>query len=181
MGNQFNISNLTPDDVATFDSLTVNNNATVGGSIQVSGTTTLNGTLDVTDPATISDTLNVTGATTLTSTVSVTSAATLSHTLDVAGIASFADDVKLTTTAAILTIKNGTNAIFGTVTLSNGGRSLVYSDKLTANSVVFTTHNVLGGTAGVVAVGTLSNGAVSLNSGSGTDTSTIGWLIIDPS
>lgn len=51
-------------------------NATIGGTLGVTGNSTLSGTLGVTGAATLSSTLGVTGATTLSSTLAVTGAIT---------------------------------------------------------------------------------------------------------
>ena len=66
-------------------------NATIGGTLGVTGATTLSstvatGALTVTGAATVSTTLGVTGATTLSSTLGVTGATTLASTLAVTGV-----------------------------------------------------------------------------------------------
>lgn len=81
-----------------------------------------------------------------------------------------------------LFIKQGTNATFGTVTLSGAGASaIIYSTKVTASSVIMLTNNATGGTLGVVGI-TARTASVSATVASSvaTDTSTIGWIIVEP-
>jgi fibronectin-binding autotransporter adhesin len=69
------------DGTAHIDTLDVDVNATVAGTLGVTGATTLSSTLGVTGATTLSSTLGVTGATTLSSTLGVTGAITGSSTL----------------------------------------------------------------------------------------------------
>ncbi len=90
-------------------------NATIGGTLAVTGNTTLTGTLasgalTVTGAATVSSTLGVTGATTLSSTLAsgaltVTGAATVSSTLGVTGAVTLASN-----SASSVTIGGGATA-----------------------------------------------------------------------
>lgn len=69
----------------TVDDINVNNNAAIGGTLDVTGGTTLGSTLGVTGGTTLDSTLSVTGGTTLGSTLGVTGDVTLEAALDVAG------------------------------------------------------------------------------------------------
>ena len=66
----------------------INNNATVGGTLGVTGAVTFSGTAAITSNATVGGTLGVTGNTTLNSALSVAGAATLAGNLSVAGVLS---------------------------------------------------------------------------------------------
>jgi len=65
------------DGTAKIDVLTVDEAATIGTTLGVTGATTLSSTLGVTGATTLSSTLDVTGATTLSSTLAVTGTSTL--------------------------------------------------------------------------------------------------------
>ena len=69
----------------TVEEINVNNNAAIGGTLDVTGGTTLGSTLGVTGGTTLDSTLSVTGGTTLGSTLGVTGDVTLEAALDVAG------------------------------------------------------------------------------------------------
>ena len=68
--------NLYLDGTAKIDVLTVDEAATIGTTLGVTGATTLSSTLGVTGATTLSSTLGVTGATTLSSTLAVTGTST---------------------------------------------------------------------------------------------------------
>src|SRR5579872_1812096 len=72
----------TPQPIGSTNSPTFVN-LTLTGTLNVSGATTLQSTLDVTAATTLHNTLNVTGASTLQSTLDVTAATTLHNTLNV--------------------------------------------------------------------------------------------------
>lgn len=69
----------------TVDDINVNNNAAIGGTLDVTGGTTLGSTLSVTGGTILSSTLGVTGDVTLESALDVTGDATLGGTLAVTG------------------------------------------------------------------------------------------------
>lgn len=77
-------------------------------------------------------------------------------------------------------IKEGSNAKMGTATLV-AGTATVLNTSVTANSRIFLTSNVDGGTPGFLRVSakTASTSFV-ITSSSGTDTSTVAWLIVEP-
>jgi fibronectin-binding autotransporter adhesin len=84
------------DGTAHIDTLDVDVNATVAGTLGVTGATTLSSTLGVTGATTLSSTLGVTGATTLSSTLGVTGATTLSSTLGVTGATTLSSTLGVT-------------------------------------------------------------------------------------
>ena len=151
---------LTTSSSATLNSLGVTNNATVGGTLGVTGATTLSSTLDVTSNATVGGTLDVTGSTTLAdvdagdatvNSLGVTNGATVGGTLDVTGNSTFGglvdidgtvsidNDLGVTGTATIQTLAVNANTTVGG-TLSVTGTSefndevAIYAD-LGANSI----------------------------------------------
>lgn len=78
-------------------------------------------------------------------------------------------------------VKEGTNATMGVATLS-GGTITVNTTKVTATSRIFLTSQVDGGTPGFLRVSTRSAGtSFTITSSSGTDTSDVAWIIIEPS
>lgn len=80
-----------------------------------------------------------------------------------------------------LKIKEGSNAKMGTATLV-GGTVTVNTTAVTANSRIFLTTQTLGGTIGVQYISARSAGtSFTITSASGTDTSTVAWLIVEPS
>ena len=110
---------------ATVDRLGVTNNATVGGTLEVTGETTLAGLtagattvdrLDVTNNATVGGTLEVTGETTL---AGLTAGATTVDSLEVAKGIEAANGKFQLTEAGVLTV-NGEAAFTKGVTVQNG-------------------------------------------------------------
>ena len=68
----------------------------------------------------------------------------------------------------------------GTATLS-AGTVTVNTNKVTANSVIMLTSQSDGGTPGFVRVsGRSASTSFTITSSSGTDTSVIGWVILEP-
>jgi hypothetical protein len=91
-----------------------------------------------------------------------------------------AGNVTLTTAGNGLKIKEGSNATMGQATLV-GGTVTVNTTKVTASSRIFLTTAVAGGTLGILSVGAMTVGtSFVINSSSGTDTSTVNWIIIEP-
>lgn len=92
----------------------------------------------------------------------------------------FAKDIKLNTVGKGLYIKEGTDATMGRATLI-GGTIVVLTSKVTANSEIFITSNVDGGTNGFVRVSARTAGtSFTITSSSATDTSTVSWIIVEP-
>lgn len=78
-----------------------------------------------------------------------------------------------------ITIKSGSNASAGTAVLV-GGTVTVNTTAVGANSMVQLTSQVDGGTPGFLRITAKVNGtSFTITSSSGTDTSTVGWVIID--
>jgi len=80
----------------TVEEINVNNNAAIGGTLDVTGGTTLGSTLGVTGGTTLGSTLGVTGGTTLSSTLGVTGDVTLEAALDVTGDATLGGTLVVT-------------------------------------------------------------------------------------
>ena len=79
-----------------------------------------------------------------------------------------------------LGVKEGTNATMGVATLV-GGTLVVSTTKVTANSRIFLMCNTPGGTPGWLQVSARSAGtSFTILSSSGTDTSDVAWIIIEP-
>jgi hypothetical protein len=89
-------------------------------------------------------------------------------------------DIKIGTVGKGLYIKEGANATMGVKTLT-GGTAVVATTKVTASSRIFLDNQSLGGTAGFLLISARSAGtSFTITSSSGTDTSVIAWLIIEP-
>jgi len=100
-------------------------NATIGGTLSVTGVTAFGSTLTVTGATSLSSTLGVTGATSLNSTLAVTGAATLSGGLSVTGTATattFSGSGASLTSIPETAITDGTllARVAGTETISGG-------------------------------------------------------------
>jgi len=99
-----------------------------------------------------------------------------------------ADDVwisnghlKLRTAGKGIFVKEGTNATMGSATLV-AGTVTVSTTAVNANSRIFLTSQVDGGTPGFLRVSSRTAGtSFVITSGSATDTSTVAWIIIEPS
>lgn len=87
--------------------------------------------------------------------------------------------VTLATTGSGLRIKEGSNASMGVATLV-GGTVTVNNTRVTANSRIFLTVQAPGGTQGFLSHTISAATSFTVNSTSGTDTSTVNWLIIEP-
>ena len=145
-------------------------NATIGGTLAVTGATTLSstvatGALTVTGNETVSGTLGVTGATTLSSTVAtgaltVTGAATVSTTLGVTGAATLSSTVA---TGALTVTGNetvsGTLAVTGATTLTGGLNTPLVVAQGGSGVATHTAYGVLtGGTTATGAEQTVTPG-----------------------
>lgn len=79
-----------------------------------------------------------------------------------------------------LSLKDGSNKRMGQATLV-GGTVTVSNTSVTANTRIFVTRATAGGTLGHLSVGTVTpSTSFVINSSSGTDTSTVNWLLIEP-
>lgn len=91
-----------------------------------------------------------------------------------------AGDISTTVAGKGLLIKEGTNAKMGRSTLV-AGTVVVANTSVTAASEIFLTSNVDGGDPGFVRVVARTAGtSFTITSSSGTDTSTVSWLIMEP-
>lgn len=80
-----------------------------------------------------------------------------------------------------LNLKEGTNARMGTATLV-AGAATVNTTEVSASSRIFLTSQTDGGTPGFLRVSARSAGtSFTITSSSGTDTSTVAWMIVEPS
>lgn len=82
--------------------------------------------------------------------------------------------------AKILRIVEGTNAAMGVATLA-AGTVVVNTTRVTANSRVFLTSQTSGAAPGAVRVSARTAGtSFTITSSSGTDTSQVAWMIVEP-
>jgi hypothetical protein len=90
-----------------------------------------------------------------------------------------AGDLLVGTAGKGLQVKGGSNAKIGTAVLVAGAKT-VSTTAVTANSRIFITSNVDGGTPGSLRVSAKVNGtSFTITSSSGTDTSTVAWMIVE--
>ena len=90
-------------------------------------------------------------------------------------------NVALPTAGLGLKVKEGSNATMGAAVLVVGTVT-VSTTKVTANSRIFLTSNVDGGTTAALRVSARSAGvSFTITSLSALDTSTVAWLIVEPS
>ena len=89
---------------------------------------------------------------------------------------------QLQTSGGALSVAEGSNATMGTLVLNGTTEVTVSTTKVTANSRIFLTTQVPGGTPlGVSYVSSRSAGVSFGVKGAATDTSTVAWLIVEPS
>ena len=89
-------------------------------------------------------------------------------------------DVKLITAGRGIYLKEGTNATMGSDVLV-GGTVTISTTKVTASSRIFLTSQADDGTVGFLRVSSRTAGtSFVITSSSGTDTSTVAWMIIEP-
>ena len=79
-----------------------------------------------------------------------------------------------------LRIKEGANARSGKLTLTGATPVVVSNTSVTANTRIFLTTNVVGGTPGFMWVSAVSAGVSFSVTGTAGDTSTVAWLLIEP-
>lgn len=90
-------------------------------------------------------------------------------------------DLVVATAGKGLQVKEGANAKMGRSTLV-GGAVTVETTAVTATSEIFVTSQVDGGTPGWLRVSARNAGQdFTITSSSGTDTSTVAWIIVEPS
>jgi hypothetical protein len=90
-------------------------------------------------------------------------------------------DFRIVTAGRGLRVPEGTNAKMGTATLV-GGAATVSNTSVTATSRIYLTSQVDGGTPGFLRVSTRTAGtSFVITSSSGTDTSTVAYMLVEPS
>lgn len=96
------------------------------------------------------------------------------------------DKVEITGNLALLTAGNkikiatGSNASAGKSGAMTAGSITISTTAVTSNSLIFLTHASVGGTQGILSVGTITAGtSFVINSSSALDTSTVNWWIIN--
>jgi len=73
----------------------------------------------------------------------------------------------------------GAGAVIGSAVLVTGTKT-VSTTAVTASSLIFLTNGLVGGTVGILSIGTITAGtSFVINSSSGTDTSTVNWWIVN--
>jgi hypothetical protein len=79
-----------------------------------------------------------------------------------------------------LNLKDGSNKRMGQATLT-AGTVTVSNTSVTANTRIFLSHAITSGTLGHLHISARSAGvSFTITSSSGTDTSTVNWLLIEP-
>jgi hypothetical protein len=97
-----------------------------------------------------------------------------------AGVSRLDGGITMTTAGSGISIKEGTNATMGSATLSSGTVT-VSTTKVTANSRIILTTNSSSGTVGTPYVSARSAGtSFTITSTSGSDASTVAWVILEP-
>lgn len=159
------------DDLGTWDG---SGNITIPGVLTASGGIVNPGSGTVTGNETVTGNLTVGGNSILTGTVQVVTGPLFTADVQIFGI------LDLKTAGQQLRIKEGANAIMGAVALV-AGSSVVATTAVTATSRIFLTSQVDGGAPGFLRVSTRTAAtSFTITSSSGTDTSTVAWLIINP-
>lgn len=88
--------------------------------------------------------------------------------------------LRLGTAGGGVAIKEGADATMGAATLV-AGAATVATAKVTANSRIFVTSQADGGTPGFLRVSARAAGtSFTITSSSGTDTSTVAWILVEP-
>lgn len=89
-------------------------------------------------------------------------------------------DLSLNTAGNKIKIATGSNASVGVSAAMTAGTITISTTAVTASSKIFLTHATVGGTPGVLSVGTITAGtSFVINSSSGSDTSTVNWWIVN--
>jgi hypothetical protein len=95
---------------------------------------------------------------------------------------SFAGQISVVTAGKGFTIKEGSNAKMGLSVAMTAGSVTISTTAVTANSRIFLSNNVNGGTAGFLRVSAITAGvSFVITSSSGTDTSRVAWMIVEAS
>jgi len=171
--------------------------ASSGGSftsLTVTGTTTLTGTTNINTSGSAVTTIgtggtgavnigNATGNTAVTGSLTASTglvATTGGVTATAGALTATNGNLVLGTAGNKLSIATGANASVGVSGAMTAGTITISTTAVTASSKIFLTIASVGGTPGVLSVGTITAGtSFVINSSSGTDTSTVNWLIIN--
>lgn len=189
---------------ATTAIATINNTAPIAGNFTLAGTTnqitvtTTAGTatfslpVAITAPGSLTTTTSLAATTTVTGGTGVTATtgnvsatagsvnAGTSITATLGNITATNGNLVLGTAGNKLSITTGANASIGISAAMTAGSITISTTAVTASSIIMLTAKTPGGTPGILSVGTITAGtSFVINSSSGTDTSTVQWLIIN--
>lgn len=89
-------------------------------------------------------------------------------------------DLVIATVTKGVKVKEGTGATMGTAVLDGVTPVVVATAAVAADSRIFITHNVVGGTPGFAWVSDREAGVSFSITGTALDTSTVAWLIVNP-
>lgn len=149
-------------------------NITIPGVLTATGGIVNPGNATVTGNETVTGNLSVGGTSTLTGNVQIVTGALFTADTQIFGIF----DMK--TAGNKIRIKEGANAIMGAVALV-AGSSVVATTGVTATSRILLTSQADGGAPGFLRVSTRTAAtSFTITSSSGTDTSTVAWLLLEP-
>ena len=165
------------DGTAHIDTLDVDENASITGTLGVTGATTLSSTLGVTGATTLSSTLGVTGAVTLSSTLGVTGAATLSSTLAVTGATGIDGDFDINTNKFTVASTTGNTAVAGTLGVTGAttlSSTLGVTGTTTLGTANITTADINGGNIDGTIIGATTAAAITGTTITGTSFVTSG-------
>lgn len=183
-GSNFNL--LAYDDSGTLIDIPVSMSRVAGSTLTlsrpVSATSTLAVTGNVTMPSTdIGGGYGSTGVTVSSAgNIQANGTLTVDGAQTLTGDTTHGGEIIANTVGKGLKVKEGTNAKMGLATLA-AGTVTVSTTAVTANSRIFLTPQAGGGTPGWVRVSARSAGtSFTITSSSGTDTSTVAWIIIEP-
>jgi len=91
------------------------------------------------------------------------------------------DDLAINAAGKGLKVKEGSNAKMGVTSAMTAGSITVSTTAVTASSRIFLTAQTTGGTPGALRVSARTAGtSFTITSTSGTDTSTVAWMIVEP-
>ena len=89
-------------------------------------------------------------------------------------------NLSLLTAGNKLKIATGSNASIGQSGAMTAGSITISTTAVTSSSIIMLVHATVGGTQGILSVGTIVNGtSFVINSSSATDTGTVNWWIIN--
>lgn len=149
----------------------------------ITGPVTVTGDLTVTGNESVTGTLGVTGATTLTAGATFGGYSQVNASFGVTGDSTVLGNEIINAVGSGLKVKEGANARMGTAVLNGVTEVTVANTSVTATSRIFITVESPGGTVGGAAyvssrIAGTSFGIKGLVVG---DTSTVAWMIVEPS